>query len=138
MNEGEISAGMAGTPSYRYADRVGRRLYVSGQVPLDGSGELVGTGDAAKQATQCLNNLSLLLKHHDFGKEDIRRLVVYVAGSRDEMTATWDRVVEWFGGAVPPATLLGVTLLGYEGQLVEIDANIDANSDLDDHAEPDK
>ena len=36
-----MAAGLAATPGYRYTDVLGDRLFVAGQVPLDGSGALL-------------------------------------------------------------------------------------------------
>ncbi len=124
MNELEIEAGLAPTPGYRYADRIGDQLVVAGQVPLDGSGALVGAGDPAAQARACLDNLLTLVEAHGLQRGDLRRIVVYVVGPQEHLTAAWDAVRTWFDGEVPPATLLGVHLLGHEGQLVEVDASI--------------
>ena len=122
MNEGEISAGLAQTSNYRYADRVGDRLFVAGQVPRDADGNLIGAGDPAVQARQCLQNLFTLIVHHGFSRNDIHQLTVYVVGAHQNLLDAWREVVSRFGMDVPPATLLGVTLLGHAGQLVEIDA----------------
>jgi enamine deaminase RidA (YjgF/YER057c/UK114 family) len=130
VNDAEVSAGMAPTPGYRYADRAGDRLFVAGQVPLDSDGVLVGRDDPADQARTCLDNLALLLRVHDFGIGDVRHLTVYVVGEQQHLLDAWAAVTEWFGDserpgdAVPPATLLGVHLLGHGGQLVEVDATI--------------
>lgn len=122
MNADEIAAGLAPTPGYRYADVVGDQLFVAGQVPLDASGALVGVGDARLQATSCLGNLETVLRVHGFATTDIRKLTVYVVGEHRVLGDTWQTVTDWFGGAAPPSTLLGVDDLGYAGQLVEIDA----------------
>jgi enamine deaminase RidA (YjgF/YER057c/UK114 family) len=124
MNEGEIAAGLAQTSNYQYAQRVGTRLFLAGQVPRDGEGRLVGEGDAAAQAGQCLRNLFTLIDHHGFGRADIRRLIVYVVGPHSNLLDAWGEVARTFDMNVPPATLLGVHLLGYTGQLVEIDATV--------------
>ena len=124
MNGDEIEAGLAPTPGYRYADRHGDQLFVAGQVPLNDAGEVIGIGDPKAQATACLDNLRMLLDVHDFAASDIRRLVVYVVGEHQNLLDAWDTVVAWFDGDVPPATLLGVDLLGYGDQLVEIDATV--------------
>ena len=50
---------------------------------------------------------------------DIRQLTIC-----QNLTDPWQAVTEWFDNNVPPATLLGVALLGYYDQLVEIDATI--------------
>lgn len=124
MNEIETQAGLPKTPGYRYAKKAGNQLHVSGQVPIDTSGDIVGKTDPYAQAQQCLANLELLLKCHDFEINDIHNLTIYVVGDRANLTRAWQAAKEKFPDGVPPATLLGVGLLGYEGQLVEIDAKI--------------
>ncbi len=124
MNEAEIAAGLAPTPGYRYARRVGAQLFVSGQVPHDARGQLVATGDAHGQCVQCLKNLGTLLAVHGFEPGDIQRLVVYVVGDQPRLAAAWNAVTAWFDGPVPPATLLGVASLGHVGQWVEVDATV--------------
>lgn len=124
MNEGEIRAGLATTPGYRYAEVVGSRLFVAGQVPLDADGTLVGVAAPAVQATRCLDNLRIVLEVHGFEVTDIRQLVIYVVGAHQNLLEAWTAVTTWFGNDVPPATLLGVNLLGYVDQLVEIDATV--------------
>ncbi len=123
-NEPDAVAGLAPTPGYRYADRVGDRLFVAGQVPLDVDGNLVGAGDAGAQARQCLRNLVTLVEHHGFATGDIHQFTVYVVGEHQNLLDAWDGVTGWFDGSVPPATLLGVPCLGYATQLVEIDATV--------------
>jgi enamine deaminase RidA (YjgF/YER057c/UK114 family) len=124
MNDDEVRAGLAETPGYRYAEVVGSQLFVAGQVPLDASGELTGIGEASIQATTCLENLRVVLGVHGFDVADIRHLVVSVVGDQQNLHDAWAAVRTWFDDVVPPATLLGVNLLGYAGQLVEIDATI--------------
>ena len=65
-----------------------------------------------------------LVTDNGFSPDDIHHLTVYVVGERQNLVDAWDGVSEWFQGNVPPATLLGVARLGYEHQLVEVDANI--------------
>lgn len=122
MNDLEIAAGLAPTPGYRYADAIGDRLFVAGQVPHDADGSLVGAADPARQAAACLDNLRTVLGVHGFTLADVHRLTIYVVGEQEHLTEAWRGVVAWFGAEVPPATLLGVNLLGHVGQLVEVDA----------------
>ncbi len=129
MNEAEHEAGLAPTPGYRYAEIVGRQLFVAGQVPLDGDGNLLAVGDPAAQAVACLQNLQTLIVLKGFGLSDIRHLSVHVVGEHQNLLDAWQAVVAWFADAgVPPATLLGANLLGYADQLVEIDATVLADS----------
>ena len=124
MNEKEIAAGLAPTPGYRYADEVGGRLYVAGQVPLDATGDLVGVGEVERQVEACLSNLESLLRVHGYERAEIRHLTLYVVGDQPTLAAAWSAARGWFAGEVPPATLLGVSALGHRGQLVEVDAVI--------------
>ena len=124
LNRPEIEAGLADTPGYRYADEVGDRLFLAGQVPLDAGGDLVGVGDVGAQARRCLDNLALVVTANGFRVEDVRRLTIHVVGEQNELPRAWDAVREWFNGEVPPATLLGASHLGYANQLVEIDADV--------------
>jgi enamine deaminase RidA (YjgF/YER057c/UK114 family) len=125
MNDGELSAGLAQTPSYRYADVVGGRLFVAGQVPRDGSANLVAPGDPVAQVRQCLDNLFTLIHHHGFSRADIHQLTIYVVGPHGNLIDAWKEVTSCFEGNVPPATLLGVTFLGYVDQVVEVDAVVE-------------
>ena len=124
MNNLETQAGLAATPGYQYAQQVGNQLFVAGQVPHDTDGNLVGIGSPYAQANQCLKNLCILMNLYGFSDRDIRQLKVYVVGEQSNLTAAWRAVTEWFDNTAPPATLLGVSLLGHENQLVEIDATI--------------
>lgn len=124
MNEIEVNAGLAQTPGYRYASVSGDQIHVAGQVPQDSFGGITNINDPYGQATQCLRNLELLLGCYDFAMNDIRHLTVYVVGAHENLTTAWEAVMRYFVDDVPPATLLGVSLLGYEDQLVEIDAVI--------------
>ncbi|MEP7201717.1 MAG: RidA family protein [Ilumatobacteraceae bacterium] len=125
MNDGELSAGLAQTPHYRYADLVGGRLFVAGQVPRDATGDLVAPGNPVAQARQCVDNLFTLITHHGFSSADIHQLTIYVVGPHQNLLDAWGEVTACFDQNVPPSTLLGVMLLGYVDQVVEIDAVIE-------------
>src|SRR3954453_9213656 len=125
MNEVELAAGLPQTAKYRYGDVVGNRLYAAGQVPVDGENRVVGIGDVAAQARQCIDNLRALVAVHGFTADDVHQLTVYVVGDHDALLAAWAEVSNAFNHNVPPATLLGVSVLGFTDQLVEIDAQIE-------------
>jgi len=85
---------------------------------------MVGIGDPAEQAKACLDNLSGVIGVHGFAPSDLRQITIYVVGEHQHLLDARDAVTGWFTGGVPPATLLGVNVLGYSQQLVEIDATI--------------
>ena len=122
--DGELYPGMVAPPGYRYADHVGGELFVAGQVPHDADGKLVGVGDTSVQTRQCLRNLVALVEQGGFAVGDIHHLTIYVVGEQQNRLDSWRAVTEFFDASVPPATLLGVVGLGYENQLVEIDARV--------------
>ncbi len=130
INEAEIQAGLAPTPGYRYARRVGPQLFVAGQVPMSGTGDIVGVDDPRQQTNRCLENLATLLDVHGFSNSDICQVTIHVVGGQENLREAWAAVVEWFDDAVPPATLLGANRLGYAGQLVEVDAVVIESSGI--------
>jgi enamine deaminase RidA (YjgF/YER057c/UK114 family) len=115
---------LAPTPGYSHVAVAsgGRLVFTAGAVPLDGDGNLVGPGDPAAQTRQVLDHLSLALREAGATEDDVLKTTVYVvAEDRADLAVVW-RVVQESGVAAATSTLLGVSLLGYEGQLVEIEA----------------
>ncbi|MEU8746606.1 RidA family protein [Streptomyces parvulus] len=119
--------GLFPPPTYSHASVVeaGTRLaFLAGAVPLDAEGKLVGEGAAVRQAEQVVANLTEQLRAVGSDLEHVLSTEVYVVGTRPaELSAVWD-VVEASGLGTGPhsSTLLGVSCLGYTGQLVEITA----------------
>jgi enamine deaminase RidA (YjgF/YER057c/UK114 family) len=53
----------------------------------------------------------------------VTKTTVYVASQRrEDLASAWHVVRERFGDHDAPSTLLGVAVLGYEDQLVELEA----------------
>jgi len=101
----------------------GRLVFTAGACPLDETGQIVSPGDFEAQAARTVANLRLALAAAGAGFEDVLKTTVYVtAETRAELVRVWDVVEAAFGAARPPSTLLGVSLLGYTHQLVEIEA----------------
>ena len=99
-----------------------RLLTTSGAVPLDAEGNLVGPGDLHTQARQTLQNLALALEAVGARERDVIKMTVYVvAGERTDLGFVWG-AVQQSGIAGAASTLLGVSMLTIEGQLVEIEA----------------
>jgi enamine deaminase RidA (YjgF/YER057c/UK114 family) len=73
------------------------------------------------QAGAALNNLSAALARFGARQEDLVKTTVYVVGDRDDLVAVWNVVAAGLAPHRPPSTLLGVSVLGYPGQLVEIE-----------------
>jgi enamine deaminase RidA (YjgF/YER057c/UK114 family) len=96
-------------------------IFTAGACPLDEEGRVVEPGDYEAQAARAAANLLVALAAHGAGRESLLKTTVYVVGrERRELTRVWDVVSARLGRA--PSTLLGVALLGYPHQLVEIEA----------------
>jgi enamine deaminase RidA (YjgF/YER057c/UK114 family) len=117
---------LAGTAPYAYAAVVppGRHVvYTAGACPLDEAGATVAPGDVSAQAARAMDNLEVALRAAGAGLADVAKTTVYVAtGRREDLVAAWDVVRARFGDHDAPSTLLGVSVLGYPGQLVEVEA----------------
>jgi enamine deaminase RidA (YjgF/YER057c/UK114 family) len=111
---------------YAYAavvERGAALVLCAGACPLDAEGNVVAPGDVAAQAEQVMQNLLSALRAAGAELRDVVRTTVYVASNRREDLATaWDIVRRHFGDRDPPGTLVGVTVLGWRDQLVEVEA----------------
>lgn len=120
------AAGLSDVAEYAYAATVdvpSRVVFSAGACPLDANGVTVCPGDYVGQARQVMANLVVALAAAHATLSDVVKTTVYVA-SRDQsdLGAVWEVVRDAFGDHDPPSTLLGVTVLGYHGQLVEVEA----------------
>jgi enamine deaminase RidA (YjgF/YER057c/UK114 family) len=122
--ERHVVQGLAEPPGYAHvAVAAGARLvFTAGAVPLDEAGELVGPDDAGAQTEQVIENLLRQLEAGGASPDDVVKTTVYVAGASHEAQGAVWKVVQRSPLASVPSTLVGVALLGYRGQLVEIDA----------------
>jgi enamine deaminase RidA (YjgF/YER057c/UK114 family) len=112
------------SPGYSHAvvSPPGATVWTAGGVPLDVEGGLVGPGDLTAQTEQVLANLTVALTEAGAAPENVVRTTVYVVTTeRSDLGVVW-QAVQASPYAPAASTLLGVALLGYEGQLVEIEA----------------
>jgi enamine deaminase RidA (YjgF/YER057c/UK114 family) len=101
----------------------GETVFTAGACPLDEQGRVVEPGNVVAQMRHASRNLLAILDAADCRPEDVVKTTVYVAtAERDELAGAWRVVEEIFGTAGPPSTLVGVAVLGWPGQLVEIEA----------------
>ena len=116
---------LAASVPYAYASVVGpgRLVFTAGACPLDAAGVVLHRGDAEGQAQVAMANLDASLRAAGCALTDVAKTTVYVASAdREDLVAVWRVVRAAFGEHDAPSTLLGVAALGYEGQLVEIEA----------------
>jgi len=118
--------GLMRPPTYTpvVTGRGGRTIYVSGQVPVNEKGELVGRGDLAAQAEQVFHNISIALKGDGATFADVVKINTYVVGYRPEYRSLMHQVrSKYVSRDNPPAsTLVGVQSLAVADYLIEVEA----------------
>jgi len=104
------------------AVRVGDVLLVSGQVGIDGDGELVSVDDFAAQADQAFRNLSNVLEAGGSGLERVAKVTIFLT----DMATNFPKVVElrrkWFTPPYPADTIVEVRSLYRPEVMLEIEA----------------
>lgn len=120
------SASLSGLAEYAYAATApanARLVFLAGACPLNGDGTTAAPGDYAGQAAKAFENMRTALADAGASVEDVLSTRVLVASSRrDDLVAAWAVVRDAFGPHDVPSTLMGVTVLGYKDQLVELEA----------------
>lgn len=122
-----IRAGeLSDVAQYAYAataPKGARLIFLAGACPLDRDGSTAAVGDYAGQAATCIKNLEVALAAAGAALTDVISTRVLVASTRQsDLVDAWAVVRDAFGPHDVPSTLMGVTVLGYEDQLVEIEA----------------
>lgn len=120
------SSSLSDVAEYAYAATApadARLIFLAGSCPLNADGTTAGVGDYAAQALKCIENMTVALAEAGATINDVISTRVLVAStSQADLVTAWDVVRDAFGDHDVPSTLLGVTVLGYDHQLVEIEA----------------
>lgn len=104
------------------AIRVGRALYVTGQLGVDSTGALVGS-DLRTQAERAFANLGAVLQAAGATLRDVSALTIYVVNYRPaDLETIRIAGAAYFGANAPVATVVGVQSLGRDGALISIGA----------------
>ncbi len=120
------SPGLTDRVPYAYAavaSDISRLVFSAGACPLDETGVVVPVDNVTGQAELVMANLTSALAAAGATLTDVVKTTVYVAShDREDLLAAWTVVSRAFGGHDAPSTLLGVAVLGYPDQLVEVEA----------------
>ncbi|MEA2331024.1 MAG: 2-iminobutanoate/2-iminopropanoate deaminase [Thermoleophilaceae bacterium] len=103
------------------AIRYGDLVFVSGCVPLDTEGNLIGRGDLEQQTRKTLENLELVLRSAGTDFQHVLKTTVFLTNIA-ERGVTHAIRKEIFGARPPASTMVEVSRLGGEGIEIEIDA----------------
>lgn len=113
------------TPATQYSQalrvRAGEWLFISGQVPIDADGILVGKGDIKAQSRQVFENIKAILEEAGGSFEDVVKLCVFIT-DMDSFPGFAEIRSEYLKKPFPAATAVAVSRLVSPDWLIEIDA----------------
>ena len=125
MNKTSVHAEGVSRPSSPYSQALvveaRRTLYVSGQVPTDEDGTLVGKGDIEIQTRKVIGNIQALCQAEGGGLDNIVFWTIYLTDIRYRPVVTKVRS-ELLTEPYPATTMVQVGGLADENWLIEIDA----------------
>ena len=125
MDKKAIIAKGVSQPAGPYSQAViveaGRTLHVSGQVPVDDSGTLIGKGDIEAQTRKVFSNIQALCEAAGGSLDNIVFLNIYLTDMRFRPVVT-DVRNEILKAPYPAATMVQIGSLADENWLIEIDA----------------
>ncbi len=119
--------GLVKTGRFRHAVRAtgGSTVYVSGQVPLDESGECIGVGNFDAQVRQTYDNLTKILTALGVGWEAVAIMHIYIVDYTPERYARLREIRSgYLGDILPASTVLGVTALAIPEFEVEVEITV--------------
>ena len=113
----------AAEPISHYTDAVlaGGLLFVSGVVPVDGTGRVVGGDDVAEQARQVFRNMGEVLAAAGCSFADVVKVTVFLIDVDDRPSINSVRQ-EVFGETRPASTLVEISRLAVPGAKIEVEA----------------
>jgi reactive intermediate/imine deaminase len=122
MTRHEVTVEGLAPPISHYADAViaGDTLYISGIVPVDEHGAVVGD-EVVAQARQVFSIMARVLAAAGASAADVVKVTVYLLDIDDRPKINPVRQ-EFFGATRPASTLVEVSRLAVEGVLLEIEA----------------
>jgi 2-iminobutanoate/2-iminopropanoate deaminase len=106
---------------YTDAVRSGDFLWISGMLPTDESGTLIGPGDVVAQAEQVFRNIEAVLQHTGADFSRVVKVVVYLRRVEDRPAVNVVRQ-RYFGESRPASTLVEISRLAMEEAMIEVDA----------------
>ena len=122
MSRREIRVDTLAEPISHFTDAVvaGGFVYVSGIVPVDGGGRLVGGEDVVAQVRQVFDTMRVVLHAAGSGFEHVVKVTLFLTDIDDRPRINPVRQ-EVFGTTRPASTLVEVPRLAVDGAKVEIE-----------------
>jgi 2-iminobutanoate/2-iminopropanoate deaminase len=123
MKREEIRVDALAEPISHYTDavRAGDLLFISGIVPVDPEGKLVGGDDVVAQARRVFEILGLVLAAGGCGFQDVVKVTIFLTDVDDRPLINPLRQ-QAFGETRPASTLVEVPRLALRGAKIEVEA----------------
>lgn len=99
----------------------GKTIYIAGQVALDKSGNVVGKGDFAAQATQVFENLKAALAAAGATFDHLVKVTTFVT-DMSHIAALRTIRGKYYRKNAPASTLVQIGKLAHEDLMIEIEA----------------
>ncbi len=119
--EYDVEGQMVPISHYAPAVRAGDLLFVSGCVPVDAEGNLVGGDDVVAQARRVFENVGEVLAAAGAAPADVVKVTLFLTDVDDRPAINPIRQ-EFFGEARPASTLVEVSRPASPGANVEVEA----------------
>lgn len=107
---------------YSHVVKVGDTVWVSGQLPLDQDGKIVGKGDIGVQTDKTYENLQKCLESVGATLRDIVMLGIYVTDLEDYDKNTRGIRKKYFGKYRPATTGMQISKLYFSEAMIEVEA----------------
>lgn len=116
--------GLMKSSGYTHVVVAGNTVYISGQVPTNEKGEIIGKGDLRAQTVQVYENLKKCLASVGLTFSDVVKMNTYVVNFKPEELAVVREVRRGYLNleAPPASTLAGVQALFHPDVRIEIEA----------------
>lgn len=109
----------AAVGAYSQAIKASNLIFTSGQLPMDGSGEII-KGDIGDMTIQCLKNVKAILNEAGADVSDIIKVTVFVTDVGNFSTIN-EAYAKFFGDHKPARSLVEVSKLPKDAE-IEIEA----------------
>ena len=123
MSRRELRVDGLPEPISHYADavRAGDLLFISGCVPVDSAGRLVGGDDVVAQTERVFEQIGLVLAASGAAAGDVVKVTVFLTDVDERPLVNTVRR-RFFGEARPASTLVEVSRLAIPGARIEVEA----------------
>lgn len=104
--------------------RTGNLVFLSGQVPFDGDGNVVGIGDLRRQTRQVFENIKGILQEAGASFQDVVKMTTFFTvdiTDHDKVSDYFEVRMEYFGDHKPCSTGVQVTSLVDPELMLEVE-----------------